>query len=51
MLALASAERQVRYGGSEEIDADYKFRQRGLALLHDARTARRGMTLADELGL
>lgn len=50
MLASAPA-RQVRYGGTEEIDADYRFRERGIALLHNADRARRALTLADELDL
>jgi hypothetical protein len=50
MLGSASAERQFRYGGSEEIDADFKFRERGLALLHNTRTARRALALAEQLG-
>ena len=49
-LAAAAAPRQVRYGGTEEIDADYRFRERGLALAHNARSARRAIALADELG-
>jgi thiamine kinase-like enzyme len=51
MLTAASAERQVRYGGDEEIDADYRFRERGLALLHNAQVARRAIDLAAKLGL
>jgi thiamine kinase-like enzyme len=51
MLASASAERQLRYGGTEEIDADHRFRERGLALLHNAQAARRAVVLAAELGL
>ena len=50
MLASASAPRQLRYGGTEEIDADYKFRERGLALLHNAHAARRAVALATKLG-
>ena len=49
MLAIASDERHVRYGGTQEIDPDYKFRERGLALLHNARTARRAISLANDL--
>jgi phosphotransferase family enzyme len=50
MLASASAERQLRYGGTEEIDADYKFRERGVALLHNAQVGRRAVALATKLG-
>jgi hypothetical protein len=50
MLEVASATRQLRYGGTEEIDADYRFRERGRALLHNAHTARRAVALADEMG-
>jgi hypothetical protein len=49
MLASASAPTHVRYGGTEEIDADYRFRERGIALLDNARRARRAMALANEL--
>lgn len=51
MLASASAPEQLRYGGTEQIDADYRLRERGLALLDNANRARRAITLADELGL
>jgi len=51
MLGTASAERQVRYGGTEEIDADYRFRERGIALLHNARVAQRAIAIADALRL
>ncbi len=50
MLASASAAKQFRYGGREEIDAHYRYRERGLALLDNARRARRAAVLADELG-
>ncbi|MCI0686960.1 MAG: phosphotransferase [Sporichthyaceae bacterium] len=50
MLAAASAPVQLRYGGAGQIDADYRFRERGLALLHNARNARRALTLAEALG-
>jgi hypothetical protein len=50
MLEVASATRQLRYGGTEEIDADHRFRERGRALLHNAHTARRAVALADEMG-
>jgi hypothetical protein len=51
MLAAASAPRQLRYGGTEEIDADHRFRERGLALLDNARRARRAIALAEALGV
>lgn len=50
MLASANAERQLRYGGIEPIDADHRFSERGVALLHNARMARRAFDLATELG-
>jgi hypothetical protein len=49
MLGSASARRQLRYGGAEEIDADYRFSERGLALLHNARNAYRALELARDL--
>jgi hypothetical protein len=51
MLASASAPRQLRYGGNEEIDAGFRFRERGLALLDNVKRARRAVALAEELGL
>jgi hypothetical protein len=51
MLAAASSQRQMRYGGSEEIDADYRFRERGLGLLDNVERARRAVTLASRLDL
>lgn len=51
MLEAAQATRQFRYGGTEEIDADHRFRERGRALLHNANTARRAIALADAMGL
>lgn len=50
MLSAASADRQLRYGGEEQIDADFRFRQRGIALLENADRARRAVRLAKELG-
>ena len=49
MLASASTVNHVRYGGTEAIDPDFLYRERGLALLDNARRARRALTLADEL--
>jgi Phosphotransferase enzyme family len=51
MLAAASAPRQLRYGGTEEIDADHRFRERGVALLDNAQRARRAVVLADTVDL
>ncbi|HVE91302.1 MAG TPA: phosphotransferase [Actinomycetota bacterium] len=51
MLASASAQTQLRYGGTEEIDAVFRFRERGLALLQNALNAQRALTLAAELGI
>jgi hypothetical protein len=51
MLASARSERQLRYGGTEEIDADYRFSERGSALLRNAHNARRALSLAAELGI
>jgi hypothetical protein len=50
MLSVASADRQMRYGGTEEIDPDERFRERGLALLHNAQVAARALELAETLG-
>ena len=50
MLAHASAARQVRYGGMDtEIDATFRFRERGEALLFNARRGAMALDLADEL--
>jgi hypothetical protein len=51
MLSSASAPQHMRYGGTEEIDPDFLFRQRGIALLGNAQRARRGVALAQEIGL
>ena len=51
MLASASAPQQLRYGGTQQIDGDYRFRERGIALLDNAQRARRALTLAKELGV
>jgi hypothetical protein len=51
MLAAASAQRQLRYGGTEEVDADYRFRERGIGLLDNVERARRAMRLAEQLDL
>jgi hypothetical protein len=49
-LSQVSQERQFRYGGGGEIDADFKFRERSRALLYNARWARQAVELADRLG-
>jgi hypothetical protein len=49
MLASTAADRQLRYGGTELIDADYRFRERGQALLHNVRNAQRALALAAEV--
>ena len=51
MLSSAAARRQMRYGGTQEIDADFRFRQRGIALLDNAERARRAIALAETLAL
>ena len=50
-LAQMSEARQYRYGGGGEIDAGFRFRERGRALLHNAGWARAACELADDLGL
>ena len=39
MLASASTLKHVRYGGTEAIDPDFLYHERGLALLDNARRA------------
>lgn len=51
MLGRAGEQQQLRYGGSEPIDADYRFTERGVALLHNARTGLRALELAAHLTL
>jgi Phosphotransferase enzyme family len=51
MLASASATKQMRYGGTEEIDATERFRERGVALLFNARRALAALELATDLAL
>lgn len=50
-LAQLREERQYRYGGEGEIDAAFRFRERGRALLFNSRWARQAIDLADQLGL
>jgi len=42
--------RQLRYGGNEEVDADYRFRERGIALFHNAQVAQSALRIASQLG-
>jgi Phosphotransferase enzyme family len=51
MLASASAARQMKYGGSEEIDAKFRFKERGEALLFNARRAVLALDLASRLSI
>lgn len=51
MLASARSDRQLRYGGTQPIDADHRFSERGPALLHNVDNARRALVLASDLGL
>jgi hypothetical protein len=50
MLASAAATRQLKYGGTEEIDATVRFRERGAALLFNANRAVAALDLATRLG-
>lgn len=50
-LAQLGQDRQYRYGGEDEIDPRFKFRERGQALLFVAHWARQAIDLADQLGL
>lgn len=49
MLSSASEQRQMRYGGAEEVDPDFRFRERGISLLDNALRARRAIRIAEEL--
>jgi hypothetical protein len=51
MLSAASTQRQMHYGRAQQVDPDFRFRQRGIALLDNAKRARRALTLAQDLGL
>jgi hypothetical protein len=51
MLAQAANAVQHLYGGSGEIDAEFRFRERGEALLFNARRALAALDLAREVGL
>ncbi|HEX9065536.1 MAG TPA: hypothetical protein VF843_10535 [Streptosporangiaceae bacterium] len=50
-LSQVGQERQLRYGGAGEIDADFKFGERSRALRYNARWARQAIDLADRLGV
>jgi hypothetical protein len=50
-LGQVGQERQYRYGGAGEVDPVFKFRERGCALLFNARWARQAIELAGRLGL
>jgi len=50
-LSQVGQERQFRYGGTGEIDAAFKFRERSRALLFNAQWARQAIELADRIGL
>jgi hypothetical protein len=49
-LAQVGSARQYRYGGTGEIDATFKFRERSRVLLFNARWARQALELAEQLG-
>jgi hypothetical protein len=50
-LAQVRQDRQYRYGGADEIDPVFKFRERSRVLLFNTRWARQAVELADQLGL
>jgi hypothetical protein len=50
-LAQVGQEKQYRYGGGGEIDATFKFTERGRVLLNNSRWARQAIELADRLGI
>jgi hypothetical protein len=50
-LAQLRQDRQERYGGGDEMDAVFKFRERSRALLFTAGWARHALELAAQLGL
>lgn len=51
LLAGASADRHLAYGGGDEVNAGYRFRERGMALVHITTWATRALTLAGSLGI
>jgi Phosphotransferase enzyme family len=50
-LAQVGQDRQYRYGGADEIDPAFKFRERSRALLFNAQWAQQAIELASQLGL
>jgi hypothetical protein len=50
MLTQAGAERQLAYGGREEVDATHRFRERGRALAFTAAWAAEALQLATDIG-
>ena len=51
MLAGATANRHLAYGGMEEVDAAHRYRERGTAVLYACRWARDALALAEQLGI
>jgi hypothetical protein len=51
LLASATAERHLAYGGGAEVDAGYRFQQRAATLLRLTRWADQARALATDLGL
>ena len=49
MLASATEDRQLAYGGQVEVDAAHRYRERGVALLHACGWARDALALAEQL--
>ena len=49
MLARATADRHLAYGGNVEVDAAHRYRERGIALLHACGWAKDALTLAEQL--
>ena len=51
MLAGATANRHLAYGGMEEVDAAHRYRERGTALLYACGWAHDALALAEQLGI
>ena len=49
MLAGATADRHLAYGGQVEVDAAHRYRERGIALLHACGWAKAALALAEQL--
>ncbi len=49
MLAGATADRHLAYGGQVEVDAAHRYRERGIALLHACGWAEAALALAEQL--